>query len=59
MSSKFKITVRRSKDPSIEEYFAVVWIDGEIQHLTDYFIDRDIARNEARNWLEEMKEKRL
>lgn len=48
MSSKFKITVRKSKDPAIVEYVAVIWRDGKVVTSTDYHMERQEARAEAK-----------
>jgi hypothetical protein len=52
VSSKFKITIRKSKDPSIEEYYAVIWKDGSIVESTGYHSERSEARAEANELIE-------
>ena len=48
MSSKFKITIRKSKDPLVEEYFALIWKDGKVVDSTGYHMERSEARTEAK-----------
>lgn len=52
MLIKPRITVRRSKDPSIEEYFAIIWRNGRIVHSTEYYLEKADARAEAKEWIE-------
>ena len=57
MSSKLKVTIRKSKDPSIKEYYAFIWKDGSIVESTGYHSERSEARAEAKELIELIRNK--
>lgn len=50
-----RVLLRKSKDPSIEEYYCFVQQGDRVLYVTDFYIEKRDARKEAREFIRGLK----